>query len=117
IVIGGSLAIEDKVLAELPNPKRINGSNRIETNIAVQEHFKVESDHLYVATGNDFADSLTGAVLAAKNNSSILLVRNSLADVTAKYITENQLKRLTLFGGSLAISEELEAELEKTLQE
>src|SRR5699024_2016842 len=109
-VIGGSLAIEDHVLEELPNPEREKGSNRIETNIAVQEHFGDDSDHLYVATGNDFADSLTGAVLAAKNDSSILLVRNELTDVTENYITENNLKRLTLFGGKLAISEELQAE-------
>src|SRR5699024_3305028 len=42
-VIGGSLAIEDHVLEELPNPERVKGSNRIETNIAVQEHFGDDS--------------------------------------------------------------------------
>ena len=116
-VIGGSLAVGEEVLAELPNPERISGSNRIETNIAVQEHFDSDTNHLYVATGNDFADSLTGAVLAAKNNSSILLVRNTLTDVTKTYLKENKIKGLTLFGGTLAISEEIEAELEKTLKE
>src|SRR5699024_1674254 len=77
-VIGGSLAIDDEVLDLLPNAERIYGGTRVTTNIAILDHFGIDSRHMYVATGNDFADSLTGSVLAARNNEAILLVRNAL---------------------------------------
>lgn len=117
VVIGGTLAVSEDVLSELPKPERVRGSNRIETNIAVQEYFNADETYQLVATGNDFADSLTGAVLAAKRGSSILLVRDDVKDITKDYILDQKIKRLTLFGGTLAISEEIEKQLADLLNE
>lgn len=115
LVIGGTLAISDKVFSELPGAERISGQTRIGTNIALLEYFGVDTNYMYVATGNDFADSLTGSVLAAKKGRAILLVRDKLEDETINFLENNSLKKLTLFGGTLAISEKVEAELVKYL--
>ena len=116
IVVGGRMAVNDAVMSQLPNPERVSGSDRVATNIAIQEHFNVDAKHMYVATGNNFADSLTGAVLAAKNNSSILLVRNSLIDVTKDFIIDRGVKRISILGGSVAVNEKIEKDLEKLLK-
>lgn len=116
IVVGGKTAVSDEVMSQLPNPVRVSGSDRVATNIAVQKHFNVNPEHIYVATGNNFADSLTGAVLAAKKNSSILLVRNSLFDVTKDYITESRIKKITILGGTTAVNEKIRTDLEHLLK-
>ncbi|HLR24189.1 MAG TPA: carboxypeptidase regulatory-like domain-containing protein [Candidatus Avipropionibacterium sp.] len=115
-VIGGSLAIDDEVLDLLPNAERIYGGTRVATNIAILEHFGIDSRHMYVATGNDFADSLTGSVLAARNNEAILLVRNALEESTINFLNDHTISQLTLFGGELAISKDVENELDKYLR-
>lgn len=66
IVVGGTGAIADSVLAELPEPIRVKGANRFATSVALAEHFQVQADHFYLSTGWNFADAITGSVLAAK---------------------------------------------------
>ena len=39
IVVGGNLVIEEKVLSQLPSPKRVYGSNRFDTAVRVGEVF------------------------------------------------------------------------------
>jgi len=80
------------------------------------KHFNVTSKHLYVATGQNYADALTGAVLAAKNDSAVLLVHTKVPDATENYITDQGIKRLTIFGGSGAINESVQKSLESLLK-
>lgn len=116
IVVGGSLAVSEAVFNVLPNPERLYGSSRYDTNIAIAEGFGVDNKHMYVATGFDFADALTGAVLAAKNDSGLLLVKNDTPSVVADYIKGQNLKKLTIFGGTLAVDESIEEQLLELLQ-
>ncbi|MUV37304.1 Bacillopeptidase [Lentibacillus sp. JNUCC-1] len=116
IVVGGTQVIEDELLNELPAPLRLAGQNRYETNIAVNEHFGVDNAHMYVATGREYADALTGAVLAAKDNSTVLLVHEQVPEEVATYIQEQHVKRLSIFGGQNAISKGVFSELKKMLQ-
>ncbi|AXI08071.1 hypothetical protein CUC15_03420 [Oceanobacillus zhaokaii] len=115
IVIGGELAVSKKVEALLPKAKRLSGHSRYETNVAINKHFGVESKHLYVATGQNYADALTGGVLAAKGDSAILLVHDEVPEVVSAYITEKKLQRLTIFGGDIAVSEDVVNDLQKLL--
>lgn len=116
-VIGGTKVISDKIADELPGAYRLSGHDRYDTNIDVLEHFEATSEHTYVATGTDYADALTGAVLAAKKDSGILLVHNKVPEVTAKYITEQGIKHLTIFGGPVSIDEAVQKDLEDFLHE
>ncbi|RLL46964.1 DUF3823 domain-containing protein [Oceanobacillus piezotolerans] len=115
IVVGGPLAVSEKVEEKLPEPTRLSGDDRYETNVAINEYFGVESDHVYVATGINYADALTGAALAAKANSSVVLVHNKIPKVVSAYLTEQSFKRMTIFGGNIAVSEKVARDLQLLL--
>ncbi|MBO1914086.1 cell wall-binding repeat-containing protein, partial [Microvirga sp. 3-52] len=112
---GGKTVVSEKVVNQLPNPTTLAGDDRYKTNSAIAEHFGVTSKHLYIATGQNYADALTGAVLAAKNDSAVLLVHTRVPEVVTEYITENGTKRLTIFGGESAVSKKVANDLEKII--
>ncbi|HBI56058.1 MAG TPA: hypothetical protein DG577_10370 [Firmicutes bacterium] len=64
-----------------------------------------------LARGGNFADAFSRAVLAAKNDSSILLVGNTVPEGTTGYLTENGVVRVTIFGGEGEVIPELANEL------
>ncbi|PYZ97086.1 hypothetical protein CR205_00310 [Alteribacter lacisalsi] len=120
LVVGGYTVIDEDVQNQVEalgvNSQRLGGENRFETNIAVTEHFAPETDHMYVATGLNFADALTGAALAAQNDSGILLTGSSVHAPVADYISGSDLNHLTIFGGPSAVSSEIESDLYQLLQ-
>lgn len=80
-VIGGTGAIAGSTVSALPNIKRLSGANRYQTNLAVIKEFTqnntISFTTLYAATGTAFADALSGAAEAAKDNAAVLLVSNN----------------------------------------
>ncbi len=115
VVVGGTSVVSDAVASELPSANRLGGIDRYETNTLIAEYYNVDNDHLYVATGKDYADALTGAVLAANTNSGVLLVHAIVPEFTSSYITKNEVQRLTIFGGENAVSEKVYSELERLI--
>lgn len=111
ILIGGTGVLSETISSAVPGGVRIVGSNRYVTSVEVAKYFQPDSDAMYVATGLQFADALGGAVLAAKNNSGILLVGSSVHAETRRYLQEQGVKQLTIFGGFGAVSLQLEASL------
>ena len=107
LAVGGTEVISEEVLSELPGAERVRGSNRYATNIALAEYFNLDASHVYLATGQDSADALTGSVLAAKNKSGILLVKDEVPEVVAEFIEESLIHQVTVFGGKLAVSDEV----------
>lgn len=118
-VIGGTLAVAEEVLKDLPNPERLSGTSRYDTNEAVINHFAEDFDHVYVTTGKDYADALSGSVLAAKQDSTILLIQETNDRALAKsldFFEKLELNSATVLGGHLAISDELKFDLEDLLK-
>ena len=115
VVVGGTAVVSDAVAGELPSANRLGGLDRYETNTLIANHYGVDNDHLYVATGRDYADALTGAVLAANTNSAVLLVHAIVPDYVSSYISEQEVQRLTIFGGENAVSAEVYSELERLI--
>lgn len=115
-VIGGNNVIDGSILINLPNPVRIYGENRYDTSVELAEHFGVPGNHIYIATGRGYADALAGAVLAAKNNSSILLVREKVPTTVSDFIIDKKITRLTIFGGENVVSNQTEATLRSLLK-
>ncbi len=115
IVVGGHAVISEAVESLLPSANRLGGIDRYETNTIIAEHYNVDNNHLYVATGKDYADALTGSVLAAKTNSGVLLVHAIVPDFVSSYITENEVQYLTVFGGENAVKAEVYNELERLI--
>jgi putative cell wall-binding protein len=118
IIVGGSAVITDKVEDALEddgyNVDRVNGSNREGTSVALAEFFKLNTTKYFVATGDDFADAIAGAALAAKEGTGILLVRKSLHKVIADFVEEN-VTEAVIFGGTGAVSDSVAKNIEGKL--
>ncbi|MFL0246248.1 cell wall-binding repeat-containing protein [Candidatus Clostridium stratigraminis] len=115
-VVGGIGVITDSVKNTLPNAKRLGGVNRFGTNAAVLSEFKsiLNYNTIYVANadgpkGNEFADALTGAPVAAKTASPVVLVYKaldaSLADVINPSIMGNT--KVVALGGSAVVPDSI----------
>ncbi|BCB05771.1 cell wall-binding repeat-containing protein [Bacillus sp. KH172YL63] len=114
IIVGGTNVISDKVKKGLAskNPVRIAGKDRYDTSVKVAERLPMSSEMITVATGENFADALTGSVLAAKFYEPIILVKkNNVPSPVTKYIQENGTWYFTVLGGEAAISQEAVGQL------
>lgn len=109
-IIGGKNAVpeklEKKLAKEFMTVKRIAGNNRYETNLAILEEFGVyNSDTLLVATGTNFADSLS----AAATGLPLMLVKgDDITDNQLAFMFENSFDKIYILGGEKAVSKGIE---------
>lgn len=107
-VIGGTGAVSDAVKNSLPEAERIYGSNRYETNKAILNRFDIDFNYeeVYVATGDNFPDALSGSALAAKTKSPIVLTNNSNIQMAKSFVTSNydSITTVNFIGGEGVIS-------------
>ncbi len=75
-VIGIGSSLDESLISKLPNVEQINGNDKYQRNLAVIDKFKseIDFDSIYLTSGEDFADGLSGTVLAGKNCNPLLLV-------------------------------------------
>lgn len=113
ILVGGTGAISDKVQTQIKNlgvtVERISGKTRYETAVNIAEEVGME-DALYVATGANFADSLSVSPAAALYADPILLVpaTGAVPTVVADYIEDNQPELPLIIGGEGAVGPAVE---------
>ncbi|KYG59850.1 cell wall-binding repeat-containing protein [Planococcus maritimus] len=118
ILVGGTGAISDKVQTQIKNlgvkVDRISGKTRYETAVNIAEEVGM-GDTLYVATGANFADSLSVSPAAALYADPILLVpaTGAVPTVVADYIEENQPEWPLVVGGTGAVGPAVEALFEE----
>jgi 5'-nucleotidase/UDP-sugar diphosphatase len=63
IVVGGEAVVGQAVIDQLGGEvTRISGPNRAATSVELARFFQPGGSKMYIATGSDFADALTGAV-------------------------------------------------------
>lgn len=117
VFIGGEAAVSSEVESTIEKSgtatTRIAGDTRYDTNLAVLEMMAINGDNLYVATGTNFADALTGSVLAGIEGTGVALVRDN-EETLANFKTfsdESSLERYTIFGGPAAVSSSIEEHL------
>ncbi|MEC3884253.1 cell wall-binding repeat-containing protein [Halobacillus sp. HZG1] len=101
-VIGGDDVVSDAVLEEFNGRvDRISGPTRFETAADIIDTFDLGNQQALVATGYNYADALTGSVLAAKKNAPLLLVReNNIPAAMERTISTRQIHNYILLGGS-----------------
>ncbi|WP_416044815.1 cell wall-binding repeat-containing protein [Clostridium tyrobutyricum] len=123
-VIGGSGVIPESILSSVPNPMRIFGQNRYETNVSVMEFFKTELkfQNVYIAkgdgpNGNEFADALSASELAARTSSPVVLTNNTLNNYTKEFIKSNLTKDTSVvsIGGQASIPDSLAAAIQNVI--
>jgi putative cell wall-binding protein len=97
---------------------RIFGDNRYETAFkaaqTLKEIYGIEKfDTIVVASGNEFADALSGSYLAVRHNAPMLLVNPRMVDPVSGYIRDHlqQDGTVYLLGGTAAVPAEMEEAL------
>ena len=119
VLVGGTAAVSDAVLAELnaiAPTERASGKNRFETAVALTSTYAIDGDMLYIASGTNFPDALSGSSLTGSQQAPMLITRQGeLPDSIADEIRRLSPQGITIFGGPVAVSAEVEAELQALL--
>ena len=102
------LSINTNVQASA-NTTRLGGKNRYETAALINN--KMKSETLILATGNDFADSLSASSLVKHYNGEIHLVDKNLDSNTLYSLKNNEFTRAIIVGGTGVISSDIEEDL------
>lgn len=118
-IVGGEGVVSKTIKEQLEQNNltvtRLAGTNRYETslNIAnyIVEKFNVGTE-IVVATGEGFPDALSIAPIAAKKGMPIILSpKNELPNSVKKYITDNNVTKAFVIGGTGVISDKVKQQL------
>lgn len=93
---------------------RIFGKTRYETSYEIFKKGWAYSETAILVTGTDYADALTSAPLASKNDAPILLVRNASLNSQSELkslLVEKEVKNIYIVGGTSRIPDSFESEL------
>lgn len=108
-IVGGSGVVSNKIASNLKNNIRLEGKSRYATNASVLNHFNSEFnyDKVYIASGENYPDALSGSALAALSNSFLVLVGNSVDPLVIDSIDliHNKIKDLMVLGGKSVVSD------------
>lgn len=88
-LIGGKDVVSiDVVVGFEDRVERISGQDRYLTNVEIAKRFNdiISHNKVYVATGENFPDALSGSSFAAKNGGMIILTSGNIKDEVLKYI-------------------------------
>ena len=113
-ILGGTGAIPAEVEETLSayKIKRLSGKGRYETNLEILKEAGVSgADEILVATGTNFADSLSASAVGLP----LMLVNGKgteLSEVQVEFLKTVAGKKITIIGGTGAVSEEMEAAIE-----
>lgn len=110
IISGGTGVVSSAVETELTTMgitvKRLAGSDRYDTALEIIKHFAPQSGYqtLSIAPGENYPDALTGAVLAAKNNTLLVLVDgNGAKESVAQYLNTHGVINAYIYGGNAVV--------------
>lgn len=115
-IIGGTGVVSETLKNNIANSHRIYGANRFATNVAILKEFSGELSgaNVFAALGNgpkgnEFADALSGAALAAKMNSPMILTDKSLPKEIKNYVLSDLTKEAKLFalGGEAVVTNDI----------
>lgn len=118
-IIGGTSAVSTSIekslssISGVTEVDRISGKNRYETNLKINERLQ-NVNGFFVASGENFADALASAPIAASRNWAIVLSR---PDQLPNSATENYIKSMNkggyLLGGTVALSNTVESKVKQ----
>lgn len=103
-IIGGTGVISSKAestLAPYGTVKRLSGSNRYETCVAVNNYFSsiLSGKSVCLTTGQNYPDALSGGVLAAKNKAPMMIVDSVLSANQKSYLNAKAPSLFYTLGG------------------
>lgn len=105
-IVGGNKILSDNTVKKYPNRERISGSDRNNTNAKIIDKFYKDKkiNNVFVAKDginqeNALVDSLSIGVLAAKENSPIMISNGSLVNSQKEFIKNKDIDEITQVGG------------------
>lgn len=98
-----SSSTENQLKSITKNVVRLGGSDRYKTSIAIAEHFNTDSPNVTIASSMDFPDALSGAYLAYKNDSSIIVVNSNNTALQKDFINKYKKYKINVLGGPGAV--------------
>ncbi|WP_425592941.1 SpoIID/LytB domain-containing protein [Bacillus pumilus] len=117
VIVGGEKSVSKKVESQIKKTstvKRIGGANRYEVSANIVTELNMNANKLYLANGSIFTDAITFSLLAAKNNSPMVLVKeNSLTSPVTSIVKKQGTYSFQLSGGIKSISASVQAKLSK----
>lgn len=120
IISGGTGVVSSAVENELKGMgitvQRLAGADRYTTAAEIAKHFEPQEGYtnISIATGKNYPDALTGAVLAAKNNTPLILVNKDIVDsCISDYTNKHVLNKAYIFGGTGVVSDKVVKILKK----
>jgi len=129
LFVGGANTVSDSIKAEVAKltgkaTTRVSGANRYDTAAAVARHsVTVEgfgATDAYLATGLNYADALTGGMLAGVHAQPLLLMqKDACPGGTAYFLRERKatLTKLWVFGSAAAVSEKGMSSLDSVMMQ
>ncbi|WML32605.1 cell wall-binding repeat-containing protein [Clostridium sp. OS1-26] len=113
-VIGSGTSLNNAVLKGLSNIELVTGADKYQINLNIIDKFKSDLNlgTVYVASGEGFADALSGSILAGKNSSPLLLVEND-PSFEKKYFINNSINvsNINVLGGVGVVSDNIITEI------
>lgn len=115
IVTGGTGAVSNAVMAQLPGATRYGGANRFDTGKLINQGLPMGKQKAFIATGTNFPDALAGSVLAAKKDAPILLTAaNSIPSPTKSLLSSYP--AYSIFGSTGAVTPDVKFEVDLQLK-
>ncbi len=118
VVLGGVGVVPDDVVetARQASPDavvtRLAGATRYATAGQIGATFHVGRPEVFVATGRNFPDAMTGTPAAAAAGAPLFLVTaDGIPDDTAAALTRARPRRITILGGAAAVGAQVETDL------
>lgn len=110
--VGGNAAMATRGL----NATGVFGRDRFETAVAVANAFLPEAEYAVIASGQDFADALSGGALAANKGGVLLLTRPAVAPTALlSHLRAGKYTSLHVAGGQRSVSERVLSQLRAAL--
>ena len=117
-ILGGTAAVPQEMEDALEglNVVRIKGEDRFDTNLKILEEAGIKNEEILICTGWNFADSLS----ASATGLPILMLNTTKDALTADqeaFLAKYADNKFTVIGGTAAVSEKLEADVEAIVGE
>lgn len=96
----------------------VGGDDKYSTNLIINTNLEedLNFDTIYLATGNNFSDALSGSALATKNKAPIFLTpKDSISTEILDFIKLKKVKQVVILGGIGVISKDVENLVVKSL--
>jgi putative cell wall-binding protein len=121
VVLGGTTVISNAVetsLGRIAATSRLGGADRFQTAAAVSAStFTPGAPVVYVASGSNYPDALSGAAAAGSKGGPVLLVhQNEIPASVAAELDRLNPSRIVVLGGTTVISDAVQASLQRYLQ-